>query len=522
MFDAFINSFKLRNTYKTNALLYSLKCLPLIGKIFPDSLYSVGFLKIIANILSILYEFVWIFLGKAIYLLVLWAITVTIDRDSANAFSHLIIFLTIAGGYLNTHIFNPSKDKYYAIVLMRMDAKKYAMSNYIYFLSKLIVGFTIFSLIFGRLSGISYITCFAIPIYVCCVKLCFSACELATAKRKKKIRNENKFSVLMWISTIVLLIISALPYFGYGLTENILLILTAVMIVPGIASLIYIIGFDSFRFVYKELLKPENYSINVSSKGSIQQEALQKKISVGKEGVSNKQGYKYFNELFMKRHSKILTKTAKTIAAVAATIIVAVLVVIYLFPDERAGINSIFLTYLPYFLFIMYAINCGRTITQAMFMNCDHSMLTYRFYRQPKAILQLFVERLKYIVYINLLPAGVIAIGLPLLLYASGGTSNPLNYVFLFVSIISMSVFFSVHSIVIYYLLQPYNVNLESKGVAYNIINWVTYIICYMGIQFKLPTIAFGSAITAFCVIYVIVAFILAYRLAPKTFKLRN
>ncbi len=170
----------------------------------------------------------------------------------------------------------------------------------------------------------------------------------------------------------------------------------------------------------------------------------------------------------------------------------------------------------------MYLINRGKVITQAMFLNCDHSMLTYRFYRQPKAILTLFVERLKYVVAINLMPALVIAAGLPLLLYITGGTAQPLNYVVLFVSIIAMSVFFSVHNMVLYYLLQPYNVNLESKSATYGVVNWITYVICYSAIQFQLPTLAFGAAISAFCILYAVIAFILTYRLAPKTFKLRN
>ena len=71
-------------------------------------------------------------------------------------------------------------------------------------------------------------------------------------------------------------------------------------------------------------------------------------------------------------------------------------------------------------------------------MNCDHSMLTYRFYRQPEAILQLFRQRLRTLVAINLLPAMLIALGLPLVLYLSGGTDNPLNYLMLFLALISL------------------------------------------------------------------------------------
>lgn len=300
--------------------------------------------------------------------------------------------------------------------------------------------------------------------------------------------------------------------------------LTAALIIPGALSLRHVLRFDAYRPIYKELLRPESFvgDAGKSASGAAQQLAMQKKISADLSQTSNKSGYKYFNELFMKRHSKLLTKSAKIITVVALLLFAAALIALRFFPEAKGDVNGALLTYLPYFLFVMYLINRGNVITQAMFMNCDHSMLTYRFYRQPRALLSLFVERLKYVVLINLMPAAVIGLGLPALLYATGGTSEPLNYVLLFVSIIAMSVFFSVHSMVLYYLLQPYNVNLESKSATYSIINSITYILCYSAIRVEMPTLIFGSAISAFCIIYAVAAFILAYRLAPKTFKLRN
>ena len=185
-------------------------------------------------------------------------------------------------------------------------------------------------------------------------------------------------------------------------------------------------------------------------------------------------------------------------------------------------VNKWMLTYLPYFVFIMYLINRGSTITQAMFMNCDHSMLTYRFYRQPDAILGLFKVRLKTIVKINLMPALVIACGLPFLLFATGGTEYPLNYLLLFVSILAMSVFFSVHHLVLYYLLQPYNIHMESKSGVYTATNWLTYLACYMFIRVRIPTLIFASLTILFSAVYIIVALLLVYKYAPRYFKLKQ
>ena len=198
------------------------------------------------------------------------------------------------------------------------------------------------------------------------------------------------------------------------------------------------------------------------------------------------------------------------------------IVILLLFnQDIYSEINSLFLTYLPYFVFIMYLLNRGQTVTQAMFINCDHSMLTYRFYRTPKVILGLFRERLKTLILVNLLPALIIAIALPVLLFISGGTDNPLNYLVLFISILAMSIFFSVHYLVLYYLLQPYNIQTEVKSGTYKIVQWLTYFVCYYMIQIQLPTISFGIAVSIFCVLYSLISLFLAYKYAPKTFKLR-
>ena len=169
----------------------------------------------------------------------------------------------------------------------------------------------------------------------------------------------------------------------------------------------------------------------------------------------------------------------------------------------------------------MYILNRGTTITQAMFMNCDHSMLTYRIYRTPKVILGVFKERLKTLILLNLIPAFAIAVGLVLLLYLTGGTSNYLNYLIIFISIIAMSIFFSVHYLVMYYLLQPYNINTEIKSSTHTVVQGLTYFVAYYLIGKKIPTFSFGILMSAFCIIYSLISLLIAYKYAPKTFKLR-
>ena len=122
---------------------------------------------------------------------------------------------------------------------------------------------------------------------------------------------------------------------------------------------------------------------------------------------------------------------------------------------------------------------------------------------------------------INAVPALVIGGGLALILFATGGTDNPLNYVVLIVSILCMSLFFSIHYLTIYYLLQPYNAGTELKSGTYRIVLSVTYVVCFALMQLRMPILLFGMMTIAFCILYSVVASVLVYRLAPKTFRLR-
>ena len=77
-------------------------------------------------------------------------------------------------------------------------------------------------------------------------------------------------------------------------------------------------------------------------------------------------------------------------------------------PELKPQINTLVMNWLPYFVFIMYSINRGAGFTQALFMNCDHSLLTYSFYKRPEFILRLFQIRLRASIKINAVPALVL------------------------------------------------------------------------------------------------------------------
>lgn len=520
MISTFFLSFRLKNAYRVNSILYSLKQLPIIKRILPEKLYGVRGLKILGNIISAIWEFIMIFLGKFLYIAFMIAAMLGIyQTNSAATFLHIFFFLTICGGLMNTYLFDPTKDKYYAMFLMNMDAKEYTISNYLYQMIKVLIGFLPFTCFYGMSVGLPLGITILCPIFVMMVKTFINSLSLIDFKRTKKVKNENLPTSVVWILLFVLLVCAyALPYISIVMPTWMFLIFFGLSLGLGIFGFYQIFHFPYYRFLYKQLLTNAPLVIDQTS---IRRDASLSQIELDTSLNSTKEGFSYFHELFVKRHRKILTKAIKkqTIVLVGIAIVMSFLVKVN--ASVASTTNHLMLVFLPYFVFIMYMLNRGTTLTQAMFMNCDHAMLSYRIYRKPNVILGLFKERLKTLIGLNLIPATVIGFTLALLLFLSGGTSNVYNYFVLFFSILAMSVFFSVHYLVMYYLLQPYNVHTEMKSSTYSVVQGVTYFVCYYMMQLRLPTFYFGLSVTAFCILYSLLSLWFAYRLAPKTFKLR-
>lgn len=520
-------SLTLKNTYRVNSILYAIKQIPLIKNIIPYSIYSEGGLKVFANVLSVIWTVISTFIGKLLYFLVMIAAVSGFynlpESEGAALFLQLLLPLTVIGAFMNSLMFDPSKDKYYAIILLNMDARRYTLANYAFNMLRLMLGFTLAALMFGLAMGLNVWECLLVPFFVAGTKMTFAALELGKYEKKGSVKGDGKTAFLKVVSMVLLLAFAyAPPAFGYILPEAVTIALMCLTVLAGALSVKKIITFNSYRAMYKELLTDAlTVQMDESAQAKLLKEQSRKNISADSGITSSKKGFEYLNELFIKRHKKILWRSAERITVGVLVVFAAVLLLFVYVPEAKSAVNGALMNFLPLSLFVMYILNRGTGFTQALFVNCDSSLLTYSFYKRPKFILKLFQIRLREIVKINLLPAAAIGGGLALLLYVSGGTDNPLNYGVLFVSVSALSIFFSVHYLTLYYLLQPYNSGTEIKSGTYKLAMWGTYMVCYIFLQMRFPTLIFGAATIVFCLVYCAAASLLVYKLAPKTFKIR-
>lgn len=518
-------SFSLRNAYHVNGILFALKQIPLVKKLLPEKIYGVWGLKVFANVLSAIWEIVTIFLGKLLYFLLMLNLMCSLYQDvpKDRVYLHILLILTVIGAYGRTILFHPSRDKYYAMILLRMDAREYTLVNYAYQMLKDIVGFLPFSILFGLGNGVPLWLCILFPFSTVGGKILFAAYSLGNYEKNGYVYNEDKGGKVYWI-VLGLLLLAAylLPAVKILLPAWTFTVCMLVFLAGGILSVKKLLTFPYYREVNQQLLASLQNQMDAPTLAQTAKAQNEKIISTDKSITSKRRGFEYLNELFIRRHQKILWKASVKLTAVFAAAVFLAGLALFLVPKAREPVNRLILNYLPYFVFIMYSINRGTGFTRTLFMNCDHSLLTYSFFKQPGMVLKLFRIRLREIIKINLPPALVIGGGLSLLLYVSGGTENPVNYGVIFVSILCQSMFFSVHYLTIYYLLQPYNQGTEMKSGTYSLVTSATYFICFFMMQVKMPTLLFGGVCIAFCILYMIVACVLVYRFAPETFRIRS
>ena len=526
MFKTLKQSFMLRCTMHTNMLIHAIRSLPLLKKVLHNDLYAADVFKTLAFIMVLTWEIFLMFIGKLIYVGGMIALPlIPLQSDwftNAQLFMHIMMFLTVVGGICYNPLVDPNKTAVYAINLLGMDAKRYTVANYLYFLFRIVLGFLPFTLIFGLIAHVPLWICLLLPFSVAGCKVLFSVLSIGLFDRFGICWDDLKGLLISGPLVVIPFAAAYLPPLmeEYALPLPVSAGILLAMIPAGLLCWKKVASYGKYKelTLYKLRKNTEQMKRYKQSQKTMQRAG----ISADAQITSRRRGFEYFNELFIKRHRRILWKTTELILIGIAGVILLCAVVMIRFPKTAGPVNEWIMRGLPFLTFMMYFMNRGLSFTQALFINCDHSMLTYPFYKQPRAILRLFRIRLREIMKINAAPGTLIGFGLALLLALSGGTDNPLNYAVVFITPIAISMFFSVHYLTIYYLLQPYTAGSEIKSPLYKFITGATYFGCYMLMEQQLPTFAFGLTCIAFCVIYCIVACVLVYKFAAKTFRLRS
>ena len=521
MINLLKKSLEIDITYSINSFIYMLKNIPILEDLITNDIYSSKIIKKIVRIIIILFDILRAIFLKFFYFFIIFAGSYYFfPNHFVYAFFHIYFIFTIIGLFINNKILNTSKKKYFSIIIFNMDATKYFRTNLLWNQFTNLVLNSICIIFFGYLllSPIKYILSLITISFM--ARLIGEALSIMFFKKYKYIWYSNTrlyFSIL-----IILLLVALLPFINIYIPLHFIVIIGIIFIPLGILSTLYLYRVSDYKLIYQKLSQMTDVMNSKYDKDYLRQamvEVKEKDKIIDIKKVEGKKGYDLFNTIFFERHKQILIRSAKKYSFILIGIYIILSYLILIDNNFSKELSNFLHNNLGWFVVIMYFINRGAIITQAMFFNCDHAMLNYNFYKESKTLLGLFKKRLITVSKVNLLPAFVIGIGNIILLILS----NNYDYILLittFLFIIFLSIFFSVHYLVIYYLLQPFNKEMEVKKISYSTVTLITYVFSYMLTSINMNSVLFSLLGLTFTIIYIIISLALVKRFAPKTFKL--
>ena len=564
----------LRSIIGYNGLVFALKKTPLIGKILPDRLYKTTALKVIYWILHIIKESFMLFIGKIaglsmVYLISLFMEIEYVEHGLANGVSEPVLFgafslfffmiYALCGVLIRMPIYNCPPEKEYLVFMLRMNARKLDNTLFAYDLLKLVIGYLL-AAPFAAIAGAPVWATLGIPVLAVFIKLFGAGLQSFVFKLKSKHHKPMHTSAMgiaarLTVAMICAPILLTIIVNGYFIPLWIIFVAAAVLVLLGIWGFVQLNNFDSN--LHRRALRDNIIKTEIEHHKQHDNTKQFKKLKAKGTVKGNKTGFEFLNALFVKRHRKLLVVkpiifTVCTLGILAFIIFAFVstyhmdfgtdatvqmvinnLINMLLFRGYEDTLmpleldsGTLFLRYLAQdhmlgIMILMGIADVSFTATQAMYINCDNSLMTFSFFKQREKIMQLFDIRLKQLIKLNFIPAVTCGLCANMLLFATGGQDYPFHYLVNILICVLISVVNSVTWLALYYLFQPFTTSVNVKGGAYiaarTIIAILSVHICWIPCNSLLLT----GILIVFTAAYVLLLRKLVRKYAPKTWKVK-
>ena len=361
---------------------------------------------------------------------------------------------------------------FYMITIMRTDARKYYLCEILYRRLTDFINFVPPIIIIGLIIGFSPLKAIVLILELIAFRFMCDWIDLFTYEKTGIILAERKLFVIPLI-LVGFAAAYALPLLGVVIDFQFILFNSYIIIsilALGVASMIYLWTYKGYTQIAKFILtrdimsEIEGYEADIDFESVKLDEDKMDKKDLIKGIYDNKQGYEYLNSLFFLRHRRILVLPIKIRVAIIGILFLICMGLALFLPNTRETIINGIQKSIPLLVFIMYGMSTGDRICKAMFYNCDLSLLRYSYYREANVILANFTTRLKMTVLLNIVPAIALCLAIAGIVVISGFSSILISLMPLFLCVICLSCFFSIHHLFMYYVLQPYTAKLTVKG----------------------------------------------------------
>ncbi|ETT77589.1 hypothetical protein C173_03699 [Paenibacillus sp. FSL R7-277] len=530
---------EVRGMSGANRLMFYIRKLPVLGKLIPASVYSETTLKrtlsVIVHILKVLMAFVtkFAYLGIMIYLPVKFIgndISLSLSVQYQLYLQMLLCISFLTAGVSSAVILEPKRDKYIFVKLMRLPAERYMRTTLTLRGISFLVTFIPAMLVFGSLLGAPLWHGAVLTLLLTFWRTACEALHLWVFDRYGMVI--VKKTSWIWTAIGAGYLLAYLPLLlGYAVVESGMLFNLPVVLgvlVLGTLSAVYIARYKDYTNAVDAVTKIDDPLLDM---GRMMKEARVKDVATqdqhysaeqqNQEKFEGKDGYAYLNAIFFSRHRRLITSPIQRRLVIIGSLFAAALLTMLLSQSAFTKLTHYLITALPTFLIIMNYTSIGERLCKAMFYNCDLSLLRYGFYREQSAILSNFRIRLLRISVLNLIPAAAICLAVNLLLVLSAESWGAGDAVLFCVTIVALSLFFSVHHLFMYYIFQPYSTELNVKNPFFTIVNSVVLGVGFIAMQFKSEPGMFAVIVVLSAVVYMLAALIMVYRFSGRTFRVK-
>ena len=527
----------LKNTVNINSILHGLRSLPIIGKYISEKIYSIRFIKIIAFIISIQKEILKAFLGKLGMVLFLALVSVPVstftNHTAATTFLYGFVYFSLIFAFFH-NIFGSTVEGNYAVLMMGMDPKKYVLARLLYKTASILIGYTLFAIPAAIIVKVPWYVALLLPI---------SAAGLTVGRLGLQMlyfsaRQSGEKTVSIEGNTAIITILVLIIIFGgaavspWVIYYDMLLVCEIAVAIGVIAAPVGLFLIRRFPYgLYRTALYTEHTKTEISKDKCKKANRGYKEFKISEIKTNDKvesrsKGFKYLNDLFLKRHGSVLYGRMMTTIAIGAVLITLASIFLHYEIKEwelpsQSTLRFLFSRHPGIFLFMLFVINSGAHMAHAMFSNCDSAMLMYGFYKDPGAIRKMYNIRCMSVIRLNIIPALMMAVFAVITLALTGGEDYAGQYIFTVLEIITSVAFFSIRHMTLYYILQPYTSDFLLKSYVYAFITFISgtffFILIFVPINAKwLTLIGFAILIS-----YYLASNLIIYRFGSKTFRIK-
>jgi len=530
MINSILTIMKVETSIFINGFLYFLKKIFFLKNVLKSTSYSFLKIKNVLGYVALIYQVIWSSI-KAIMIplifIILPGLVGPVGRQM-NPYILIFVFYFILR-LMSSALLELNNQKFIMVKELRMNPRVYSHAFLLKKEGFKFIGRTAAFLLLGAFLSMSFERILLTSVMATLVSCISEAAHLYLFKKKGFILEEHNILLIIIYLTLMFTSYGAF-YLLPGLTPEKFMyhpVFIAALAAAAVLSAGYIMKYDRYSEALRRATSLEKMSKlqNAVAEARFADVKMKDKDFVLEETdkvrYESKEGFAYLSAIFFDRHKKffrkpILVKTA-IVAALFSILIGAGLIfnqtILLEAAVELPGEYHVF-------IFAMYMLCNSNRETKAMFYNCDLFMLNYGFYRQPKALLEMFTLRLKRIVIGNMIPTIAVIVGL-LLLSTVSGARNYMEILPVIFMLIALSLFFSIHYIFMYYIFQPYTSSMEVKNPFFSIINGLVYFLSYMALQIRTPAENFLPFIIIFSILYALVAVTLVYKKAPQTFRVK-